>query len=128
VTATRASNVNIPASLCAAVKARGHAEKKTPGELIIIALEDAGEGIRELVKPRPNIGGTFFSPRPQYRASTTDRDETITPLQFRMLPEDFTALDELVTRFGAKSRTALIIAALTAYLSERPDLTKGVDE
>lgn len=111
---TRASNVQVPADLLAQIKARRAREGLTTGELIIAAIEATADRLPDLVATRPVTGGGLFSARVSHANRAA---EPLTSLNFRMRVEDFDVLDDLVTRFKATSRSQLVTAALSDYLS-----------
>lgn len=111
---SRSSNVQIPADLLGPIKARRAALSLTTGELIIAAIEATADELPDLLTARPTAGGSLFKSR---TAHTTRAATPLSNLNFRMLLEDFEVLDALVARFNASSRSQLVAAALTAYLS-----------
>lgn len=111
---TRSSNVQVPSHLLGPIKARRAEENLTTGELIIAALEATVDQLPGLLQTRPMTGGGLFSPRASHVTRAAD---PLSSLNFRMRVEDFEVLDTLVDRFTAASRSQLVAAALTAYLT-----------
>jgi len=106
--------VQVPAHLLGPIKARRTEENLTTGELIIAALEATVDQLPDLLQTRPMTGGGLFSPRASHVTRAAD---PLSSLNFRMRVEDFEVLDALVNRFNAASRSQLVAAALTAYLT-----------
>ena len=111
---TRPSNVSIPAALLPKVKQRRDELGLTTGELIIAAIEATASRLGELVAARPSTGGSLFT----RRATAITRQATPqSSLNFRLRPEDFEVLDQLVDQHGAASRSQMVAAALADYLT-----------
>jgi hypothetical protein len=111
---TRSSNIQVPAGLLGLIKERRVSESLTTGELIIAAIEATADQMPGLLATRPVTGGSLFSARASHAARPA---EPFSNLNFRMTVEDFDVLDALVARFEAASRSQLVAAALTAYLT-----------
>lgn len=112
---SRPSNVHVPEDLVDKVaKARRDTGRST-GEVIIAAIESTYPKLSELIRPPETTGTTLFTPRPS-RAVRTQQGR-LSPLSYRLDPQDFEVIDRLVAETGAASRGHLITVALTAYLS-----------
>lgn len=112
-----ASNFYIHPDLAEKFEAKCREKNMFHGDLIIVAVEAAGEKLEQLLRhpTEETVGGTFFAARPSRPAKEEERK---TQVNFSMLPEDFAALDAAVEHFKARSRNHLIVAALKGYLAD----------
>ncbi len=113
--APRPSNAQIPLHLVEGIAKHCRAHRISHGELIIAALEANAERLADLVTPTPTVGGALF-PTLSASKNRAHTEEQMVPLNFRLPPEHFAVLDQLVASVNAPSRSRLISAALTAYL------------
>lgn len=116
--ATRPTNISIPRSTFDLVAAAREAMGLSTGEIIAMAIETQLEALPALIGAQQRPVGMF-----EIRASRLPRrdDEPQKPIAYRMTSRDLETLDDLVERFGARSRGHLITVALNAYLgTERP--------
>lgn len=115
----RPSNVHIPVALLEPLTKRCAAEGLSHGEIIIVAVEQAYPRLRDLIHPAATAGGNLFESRRSGTAGRAARSAAgpLTPLNYRLRGTDFATLDHLVQEFGASSRSHLITAALTDYLT-----------
>lgn len=111
----RGSNVHIPVELLKPLTAMCKAEGLSHGEVIIMAIERTYDRLPELMGPPATAGGSLFAERRSHTGRTPPGP--VTPLNYRLRQSDFDTLDALVARLGASSRTQLINAALTGYLT-----------
>lgn len=88
----------------------------TNGDLFIVAIEHSAENLEALLFPGGRIGGGLFTSR-GVRAKTS-RDSDMSQATFRLRPEDFAVIDNLVRRCGASSRGHLILAALQGFFAD----------
>lgn len=112
----RASNVHIPAELLDAFNTAKATEKLSNGELIITAIEATYEELQRQLRPPSATGGSLFAPRVS-RPPRVPAKGPVTPVNYRLRPDDYATLDRLVRDLGASSRSHLISEALRAYLS-----------
>lgn len=115
----RASNVHIPVTLIGGINDTKRTTRMSNGDIIITAIEQTYEQLRERIRPRPATGGALFSRRVS-RPPRTPTTEPVTPLNFRMTSDDYQVLDRLVDELGAASRSHLITVALSAYYQRLP--------
>jgi len=112
----RASNVHIPAELLDAFNAAKASQKLSNGELIITAIEATYEELQRQLRPPSATGGSLFAPRVS-RPPRLPAKGPVTPVNYRLRPDDYATLDRLVRDLGASSRSHLISEALRTYLS-----------
>lgn len=112
----RASNVHIPADLLDAFNAAKTTQKLSNGELIITAIEATYAELRRHLSPPSATGGSLFAPRVS-RPPRLPTTGPVTPVNYRLRPDDYATLDRLVRDLGASSRSHLISEALRTYLS-----------
>jgi hypothetical protein len=115
----RASNVHIPVTLIDEVNDTKRTTRMSNGDIIITAIEQTYEQLKERIRPRPTAGGVLFGRRVS-RPPRTPATEPVTPLNFRMSVEDYEVLDRLVDELGATSRSHLITVALSTYYLRLP--------
>lgn len=96
-------------------KTRSTPHAPTRGEPIILAIDATSDQLATLIRPQARVGGGVFAARPR-RARLTDDPQLLVPVPHGN--QDFEALDQLVVRLDAKSRTQVIITALTSYLNQ----------
>jgi len=115
----RPSNVHIPVALLEPLTEKCTAEGLSHGEIIIVAVEQAYPRLRDLIHPAATAGGNLFESRRSGTAGRAARSAAgpLTPLNYRLRGTDFATLDHLVQEFGASSRSHLITAALSDYLT-----------
>lgn len=113
----RASNVHIPVALLEPLTAACKEGGLSHGEIIIIAIENSYDRLKDLIHPAATAGGQVFASRRSRASRTTDGP--LTPLNYRLREGDYATLDDLVEKFGASSRGHLITTALTDYLGNR---------
>lgn len=112
----RASNVHIPAELLDAFNTAKASHKLSNGELIITAIEATYEELQRQLRPPSATGGSLFAPRVS-RPPRLPAKGPVTPVNYRLRPDDYATLDRLVRDLGASSRSHLISEALRTYLS-----------
>lgn len=114
---TIATSVRIDARCATRLKSFRDSVGWTTGEVIIDALEHTIDELPELLYPEGAIGGALFARRGTSGQPATSSSKA--PLYLRLLTEDYTVLDGLVEKTGARSRTHLIETAVTAYLDQK---------
>lgn len=111
----RGSNVHLPVELAERIDAHKARRDLSNGELVIEALEACHARLDTLLGHRAPTGGGLFTQRVTRRQRAANGPLFL--FNFRLREDDFAVIDDLVTRHGAYSRTHLITAALTDYLS-----------
>jgi len=114
---TIATSVRIDAHCAARLKSYRDAVGWTTGEVIIDALERTIDELPDRLYPDGAIGGNLFARRGTSGQPTSTSSKV--PLYLRLRTEDYTVLDGLVEKTGARSRTHLIETAVTAYLDQK---------
>lgn len=112
----RSSSVHIPAALMDKIVAERERSRRSNGQIVIAAIEDAHSKLGELIGQREAAGGDLFQRRTSRVVPAGDGP--LTPLNVRLFEVDYEIIDKLVENFGAYSRGHLITAALTHYLSD----------
>lgn len=110
---TRPTNVMIPTSTFARVaKAREELAMST-GEIIVVAVEAQLKRLPGLLAtPRTGMFETRATRLP-HRADEPER-----PLSYRLTGNDLATIDNLVDKYGARSRGHLIAVALNAHFED----------
>ncbi|HEY5853252.1 MAG TPA: hypothetical protein VIW24_04145 [Aldersonia sp.] len=112
----RPSSVRLPKDILEQLAAARAATGMTNGDLFIVAIEHSAAKLETLLFPGGRIGGELFAAR-GVRAKTS-RDSDMSQATFRLRPEDFNVIDDLVRRFGARSRGHLLTAALQGFFTD----------
>lgn len=112
----RPVTLSLPASLVAQVKAKARAERITQPEVLLDALTAAGERLTALVSVAavPPVSDGLFLRRPARRDLP---EQAMGTLSMRLLAPNVAAIDALVDKHDAPSRSALCAAALRDYLA-----------
>lgn len=112
----RAVTLSLPASLVAGVKSRARTDRVTQPEVLFDALSAAGDRLGELVGAAvsPPVSDGLFLRRATRETSPSDPMAT---LSMRLLSPNVEAIDALVAKHKAPSRSALCAAALREYLA-----------
>lgn len=115
----RPTNVQVPVALLDQIVELRHRTGRSNGDIVRDALEATHERLGQLVPQHDGGSGGLFAAR----ASRSVRvvDGPLTPLNLRLMEDDFRVIDKLVDRFGAFSRGHLISVALTDYLRSQQD-------
>lgn len=112
----RASNVHIPVELIEAFNTAKTEQKLSNGELIITAIEATYADLQRQLRPPSPTGGSLFVQRVT-RPPRLPAAGPVTPVNYRLRPDDYATLDRLVRDLGASSRSHLITEALRGYLN-----------
>ena len=121
-TTTRNVTLSLPASLVAQVRQRARQDRASQPEVLLDALSATESELDALLAdatPRPVSDGLFVRRTP--RPVTPD---PLSTLSLRLLSTNLEAIDALVTKHGAASRSALCGAALRRYLSPQETTAK----
>lgn len=108
----RSTTLSMPVAVLQALKARAAADRVSQPDLLMDALSATHDQLEHLVQqanPPQSNDGLFV------RRSASESGPLGT-LSLRMLSRNITAIDDLATNSGAKSRSALCTAALKEYL------------
>lgn len=111
----RAVTLSLPASLVTAIKDRARAERVSQPDVLMDALIATHDRLDDLLAPvtTPPTSDGLFLRRPPQRTTT----DPMATLSLRLLTANLTAIDELVIKHQAPSRSALCAAALRGYLA-----------
>jgi len=110
----RSSSMHIRSSLVEQIVHEREKTGRSNGNIIIAALETCQNRFAELLPPvSPPTGGSLFAARATH-APRTD-EGPYSPLNVRLYEADFTVLDQLVSTYGARSRSHLVDTALAYY-------------
>lgn len=111
----RAVTLSLPASLVTQIKDRARAERVSQPDVLMDALSATHDRLDALLAPvtTPPTSDGLFLRRPPHRTTT----DPMATLSLRLLTANLTAIDELVTKHQAPSRSALCAAALRGYLT-----------
>ena len=111
----RAVTLSLPAPLVTAIKDRARAERVSQPDVLMDALSATRDRLDVLLAPvtAPPISDGLFLRR-QAQRTTTD---PLATLSLRLLAANLTAIDDLVIKHQAPSRSALCAAALRGYLA-----------
>lgn len=111
----RAVTLSLPASLVTQIKDRARAERVSQPDVLMDALSATHDRIDALLAPvtTPSTSDGLFLRRPPQRSAT----DPMATLSLRLLTANLTAIDELVIKHKAPSRSALCAAALRGYLA-----------
>lgn len=121
-TTTRNVTLSLPASLVAQIRQRARQDRASQPEVLLDALSATESELDALLAdatPRPVSDGLFVRRTP--RPVTPD---PLSTLSLRLLSTNLEAIDALVTKHGAASRSALCGAALRRYLSTQETTAK----
>lgn len=108
----RSTTLSMPVAVLQALKARAAADRVSQPDLLMDALSATHDQLENLVQkanPPQSDDGLFV------RRSASE-SEPLGTLSLRMLSRNITAIDDIATNSGAKSRSALCTAALKEYL------------
>jgi len=114
--------LSLPASLVAQIRQRARQDRASQPEVLLDALSATESELDALLAdatPRPVSDGLFVRRTP--RPVTPD---PLSTLSLRLLSTNLEAIDALVTKHGAASRSALCGAALRRYLSTQETTAK----
>lgn len=109
----RATTLSLPAAVVAALKQRAVTDRVSQAEVLLDALSATATELADLVgstRPQPTREGLFL------RLPARGPAEPMATLSLRMLTRNVEAIDDLVTRTEAPSRSLLCSAALRRYL------------
>jgi hypothetical protein len=115
-TAKRPSTVDLPLPLADWAKDASRSKGIGIGDFVILAME-ATAHIWPAQIAKLTIGGNLFPAR--VIKTTPERTEPTRAVSLRLTTEEAEILAELVTKYGAASRTQVIIAALQAYQEQQ---------
>ncbi len=121
-TTTRNVTLSLPASLVTQIRQRARQDRASQPEVLLDALSATESELDALLAdatPRPVSDGLFVRRTP--RPVTPD---PLSTLSLRLLSTNLEAIDALVTKHGAASRSALCGAALRRYLSTQETTAK----
>jgi hypothetical protein len=110
--------VQLPNAIADRLRSQARARSVTYKELILDAVEATVDQLGDLVaqrRPRPREAGSLFAGE---RTAALARPEGRRQISIKLTEASITALDDLATTHGAKSRSELIAIALDAYLSQ----------
>ncbi len=116
-TATTIRNVtlSLPVSLVAGIRERARQDRVSQPEILLdalIATESELEALLAVEAPQPTTDGLFVRRRPR-----PENPDPLSTLSLRMLSSNLEAIDSLVSKHKADSRSALCAAALRRYLN-----------
>lgn len=110
----RSSSMHIRSALVERIVTERNTTGRSNGQIIIAALEAAVPHLPQLLPPIAEpTGGGLFAARPTHAPRVTEGPYS--PLNVRLFDADFTVLDQLVTTYGARSRSHLVDVALGHY-------------
>ncbi len=111
---TRAVTLSLPASIVTRVKDRARADRVSQPDVLMDAVSAALDNLHHLLEgeERLPVSDGIFVRRPTRRSSP----EPMATLSLRLLARNVDVIDELVTRFDARSRSSLCAVALRNYL------------
>ena len=115
-TATTIRNVtlSLPVSLVSGIRERARQDRASQPEILLDALlatENELEALLAVETPQPTTDGLFVRRRPR-----PENPDPLSTLSLRMLSSNLEAIDSLVNKHKADSRSALCAAALRRYL------------
>lgn len=122
----KGSTIHLPPDLVTLVVAAREASGRSNGDILIAALEQDPAVLSAALSPRGTVGGSRFRPRGVYgRSGAAAPDpvrgserKAVKPMNIRLYDDDYATIDDMVTEFGARSRSHLATAALTALLQD----------
>jgi hypothetical protein len=111
----RAVTLSLPASLVTQIKDRARADRVSQPDVLMDALSATRDRLGDLLAraTTPPTSDGLFLRRPPHRTTT----DPMATLSLRLLATNLTAIDELVTKHKASSRSALCATALREYLA-----------
>jgi len=107
--------LSLPTAIVRQLKDRARADRTSQPEVIMDALSSVHHDLGKLLAEReqPVVSDGLFL----RKSSRTGSSEPLATLSLRMLSSNIDAIDELVSRHQAPSRSALCLVALKAYLA-----------
>lgn len=116
---TRAVTLSLPAAIVTRVQERARADRMSQPEVLMDAVTAALENLPQLLESEAThpVSDGIFVRRPPRRSSP----DPMATLSMRLLTRNVDAIDALVTRYEASSRSALCAAALREYLKGSSD-------
>lgn len=111
----RNTTLSLPVAIVRQLKDRARADRTSQPEVIMDALRSVRHDLGKLLAEReqPVVSDGLFL----RKSSRTASSEPLATLSLRMLSSNIDAIDELVSRHQAPSRSALCLVALKAYLA-----------
>jgi len=111
----RNTTLSLPVAIVRQLKDRARADRTSQPEVIMDALSSVHHDLGKLLAEReqPVVSDGLFL-RKSFRTASS---EPLATLSLRMLSSNIDAIDELVSRHQAPSRSALCLVALKAYLA-----------